>query len=352
MKKAILPIILVCSLTGCVWIKTRILERKEETVTVYTYDAETMIDKPVEEVFEHLMDWELMSRLLPYIDFDLPPEPRIRGVGDYLNGRANALGLNFPVRLVVVQLEPGRIFRIAVAEDVRGSFKFTLEPVENRTRFIMSAHIFMLPDSLLTSAFNSLTGQESLVRNLGEEFLTNALLKLKAQLEAKDLKSVRLDKEPTSDVFVDAYFTAEENFSLPPEELFNMFASVDGMNSVLPAAKVEPIGDSPMTFEGVGNHYIFTTTRSFETPLVGDMVIMHFDSPEECRLFLYAHEVCIEMDFLVAPTISGSKVFFLFIVDLPDTMAGRALDVIMITSSIDKRVQEALSKAKSLAENL
>ncbi len=360
MKRVLLAIILLSFLGGCTWTKSRLLERKEETITVWSYDVDTMIDRPMEDVFKHISIWENVGKMVPYADLEPPAEPMIRGVGDYMEGRISILGVSIPWRMVVVEWEPARRIRYAMAGSLRGFSKVTLEAVGDQTHMIMSSHVYYLPDTIVKSVFNTMisSGTQDIQweplakrsRELTMAYGGRPILLFKAELEGKDPDSVSLDTEPTSNMFVDSYFMAQEIFSLPSEELYKRLDSIDDLNSLVPGIRIEPVGDSPRTFEGPGHHYTLTATEGLETPLVYDVVTMQVDPPRETRLFLLSHNVCMEWDFIVAPTLKGGKVFALFIVDHPDVMEGRALEVIIHASKIDGMVQQSLTGLKKEIE--
>jgi hypothetical protein len=346
MKKTLPVIILVCILAGCAWIKTRMLSREEETLKVMTYEAQSMIDRSVDEIFEYCSYWEHIDSFIPYAVFYPSSEPKIRGVGDYVEGRANTMGLSLPWRWVVVEWDP-----FAFGEDLRGSMRVCLEPKGDRTLATLTAHVYLLPDTLLSNVFDIIVSQ-NLVWEFLDTQMTDVIRRTVGALEGIDHRDVQLYKEPKYKLFVDAYFTAEEIFPLSPQELFDKFASTEGLNSIMVGSRLEPVGDTPDVFSGVGDHYRLIAGEEREEPLVYDVFVVQYDYPEELRLYFYAYDTTMEIDFLTAPTLTlDSKVMVLFIIDLPDTMAGRVLDVIIHTSDIDKRVQEALTGVRATVDD-
>jgi len=351
MKKAILLIILICCLTGCSWMQTRMLEGVEETVTVYTYHVEDEINLGADDLFEQLESWELLTRIIPYIKFDTSGDARIHGTGDYIDGRANILGVNFPVRLVIVEWEPGRILRVAIAEGVRGSAKLTLEPVGNRTRLAISLHVFLLPNTILAGAFNATMDQDALVKGLSEEALTATFIKLKGELEG--IPSTQVDRNITSSyrVFVDAYLSADETISMPPKELFDNHFNVETMSKLWPNGRMEAAPDAPSTFHEVGARYVASTTLTPGIETQYDMFVTQSDHAKETRFFILNEDVSIEWDFLFSPTASGgTKVLTIVIIDMPDDTSGKMLDFIIFISSVDVMLDDALSKLKIMLE--
>ena len=134
--------------------------------------------------------------------------------------------------------------------------------------------------------------------------------------------------------------------------MFDEFASAEGMNSLMTGSRLEPVGDSPDAFSGVGDHYRLIAGEDRKEPLVYDMFVVQYDYPEELRLHFHAYDTTMEIDYFITPTLAlDSKVMIVFIIDLPDTTAGRVLDVIIHTSDIDQRVQQALTDVRKRMEN-
>jgi hypothetical protein len=351
MKKILPAIIMACLFAGCAFIKTRMLSNRDEVLKVMTYEVVSMIERPVDEVFEYCSYWEHIDSFIPYAVFYPSSEPRIRGVGDYVEGRATTMGLTLPWRWVVVEWDPPRCMKFAFGEDVRGSMRVCLEPKGDQSIATLTSHVYLLPDTLLSNVFDVVVS-----RNIVWEFLdtqmTDVVRRTIGALEGRDHQTVQFDNEPEYKLFVDAYFTAEEIFPMRPEALFDKFASTEGMNSIMAGSRLEALDDTPDVISGVGDHYQLIAGEDREEPLVYDMFVVQYDYPRELRLHFYAYDTTMEIDYLITPTMTlDSKVIVLFIIDLPDTMAGRALDVIIHTSDIDKRVQEALTGVRETVDD-
>lgn len=147
MKKIIVSIVLALLLAGCAAIKIRMLERAGETVTVGTYQVEMTIDRTPDEVFDHLANWNDLQMFMPYADLEIPSDPVMTKEGQYIDGIAHILGMNVPVRYVIIEFDPGRAQTMALAGKARGWMRLTMDPAGDQTLFRGNLHLFSVVDS-------------------------------------------------------------------------------------------------------------------------------------------------------------------------------------------------------------
>jgi len=331
-------------MAGCALLRTRRLENKKDTVSVLTYDLQTTINRPVKEVFELTRLWN--TYVVGYASYSEVSGPGLTGIGNFNRGEASLAGRKVKWTETVAEWEEQRTVRFVYSGDMRGSVRISMEPLGDKTRYRFSAHIFFLPDSALASALNAFL-EQGILGDYLDQTVTDWLVKDFAKLENKEPEQVRLDQKPVHSVFADAYLTATETFSISPEKLFQILNSRDGLKAILPLDRIEPAEKSPPDFEGLGNHYRATASRGLTTPLVYDLVIVQYDPPKEARYYLYAGGAAMEIDLIVVPDATGSKALILFILDLPESVAGRTLDVLIHLSDIDQQAQKELTELKS-----
>jgi hypothetical protein len=337
-------IALVTFVCGCSLIKARRLTDKEETVSVVTYHLETMIDSPVEEVFELTRMWN--TYVVDWAEYTTTSSHGLTGIGNYSTGKASLVGRSVVWNEVVTDWEDDRRVKFVYSGDIRGSVEISMEPAGDQTKYSFTTHAFFLPDSIGASALEALL-EQGILGDYLNEIVTDFIVKDIATLEGKAPEDVLLTGEPGHEVFVDAYFTADETFDVPARELFGRLTSTRGLESILPVDRIEPVGGSPETFEQLGDHYRVTASEELMQPLEYDMVVVQYDPPKEVRFYLYAHDVCMEIDLLVIPTLTGSRVLTIFILNFPKSVEGRAFDVLMHTSNIDQAVQKRLTELKN-----
>jgi len=340
MVPALAALVLCC---GCIWVRFRLLEQKAETVSVLRYRLQTTIARPVKDVFDLIRAWNTYA--VDYARYSEVSSHGLTGVGTYSKGQANLAGRKVKWNEVVVEFQEDRVVRLVYGGDMRGTLKMEVEPVGEKTRYSFTGHIFFLPDSILSRTLNAFL-EQGILGDYLDQSVTAFLVKDLARLENKDPKQMVLDAPPTHEVFVDAYYKAQETLPKSPQQVFRYINSVSGLQTVLPVDRIEPVGDSPAAFSKLGNHYRVTATTGLETPLVYDMVVVQLDPPTEARYYLYAHNAGLEIDLLVRPAPGGSKVLMLFILDLPEAAEGQDLEVLIQTSHLDKAVQEALTNLK------
>ena len=176
---------------------------------------------------------------------------------------------------------------------------------------------------------------------------TSWIVKDIATLEHKKPEEVKLDSKPEHKVFADAYLLAEETFAATPEKVFKMLNSPEGLQAILPVDSVKPAAGAPEKFKGLGDHYLVSASSGLSAPIAYDMFIISYDPPYEARYYLYAYGAAMEIDVLMVPTLKGTKALILFILDMPDSVQGQALDVMIHASDIDKKCQQKLDKLKN-----
>jgi hypothetical protein len=269
----------------------------------------------------------------------------LTGVGNHSTAVASLAGRKVRVNETVAEWEEGRAIRFVYSGDMRSSIRISMEPAGNQTKYSFSGHLFFLPDSVLASTLSAALNQGILGTYL-DQTITDWLVKDFAKLENKKPEDFQLDSKPVHSVFADAYLTAEESFALSPEKLFKTVNSREGLQAILPVDTIEPAGDSPGDFSGIGNHYRVTATKGLSAPLTYDLVIVQYDPPREARYYLYAHGGALEIDAITVPSGLGSKVLMLFILDMPKSVSAGAMDMLIHVSDIDKQAQANLASLK------
>jgi len=342
MKKVIISIILAVLLSGCAMITSRLLERSGDTVTVGTYQLEMTLDRTPEQVFEHLSHFDEMEGGLEFVDFVVPPESRISTEGQYMDGVGRLLGLKFDFRFVVVEFEQDRAMTYAMAGTGRGWMQWAIEPVGDQTLFKGNFHVFAVPDSpsgaLITSIFNNENIMEGLVR----QTMTDNFKGLKARIEGKPVDSVRLDKESYK-IFVDPYFTVERDFDISPKKMFEILRTKEGLNTVFSGnMSFEPRDDSFTGTLQVGDAFVAVADLGQGVSLEYDAFVVQTEN-DQVRLVLHSPDVIMEWDCLVMPTLTGSRVVVIMIVNYSDNLAGQSFDVVMHTSQMDKWAEQGLA---------
>ncbi len=334
---------LVFLLMGCAAMRVRNLEKKKDTVSVLTYNLTTTINRPSKEVFDLVKLWNTYT--VGYAQYSEVSGRGLTGIGNHSRGEADLGGRKVNWDETVVEWEDDRTIRFVYSGDARGSVKISLEPLGDKTRYRFTVHLFFLPDSTLARALNALL-EQGILGDYLDQTITEWLVKDIAKLENKKPEQVILDQKPVQSVFSDAYLTATETFSMSPEKLFKLLNSREGLQAVLPVDRIEPAENSPREFQGLGNHYLATASEGLATPLVYHLVIVQ-DDPREARYYLYAYGVAMEIDLIVLPAGTGSKALMLFILDLPDSVQDRSLDVLSHISNIDQQAQKNLTNLKN-----
>ncbi len=339
--RVVTALALLVLIWGCTLIRMRNLEEKEETISVITYSLQTTIDRPVEAVWDLTRMWN--TYVVGWAEYTTNSSYGLTGIGNYSTGRASLLGKSVTWNEVVTEWEEGRTVKFVYSGDVRSMIKISMEPHGDKTLYNFTAHTFFLPDNMMNSTLNSWL-EQGLLSEILDKAVTDWIVQDIATLEGKKPEEVQLDQDKTYDVFVDAYLKATETFEEPAWNVFRLFDSTGELAAVLPVDSIEPVGDSPEEFSEMGNHYKMTVTEGMDTPLVYDMILIQYDPPLQERFYIYAHGVCMEMDIFMYPTLSGTKVIIVFVLDLPESIDGRALDVFIHTSNIDQAVQQALAR--------
>jgi len=337
--KALVVLVCFVLLSGCALMRVRTLERKKDTVSVVTYNLSATVNAPVSEVWELTKLWNTYT--VGYANYADTSSKGLTGIGNHSSGQASLAGRKVKWHETVAEWKDERLVRFVYSGDARGTVKIAMEPDGEKTRYHFTVRMFFLPDSILAKTLNSILEQGILGDYLNKT-ITDWLVKDFARLEKKKPEEVKLENQPVHSVFADAYLTASETFAMPPGKLFKILNSAAGLQSVLPVDSIVPV-EGPEVFEGLGGHYTVTASEGLERPLVYDMVVVQYDPPREARYYLYAHDVCMEIDLLVIPTAKGSKALLLFILDMPDSVQGQALDALIHTSDIDKQAQKRLS---------
>jgi len=346
MKKISLLIILALCVGGCAFFRSRMLERSDETVTVGTYQVEVLIERPREEVFTFLSNWKNMHRIMDYATFDPLAKEEIEGAGEYSNGVVHIFGVNIPMRYVVIEHDFPHRITIAQAKGVRGWFTMDFDPVEQGTLLGISLHVFLVPDSPSSRLYISMAIDEMFVERFVRETMTEKVLQIKEALEGKDADPGSLINESYK-VFVDAYFMVREDFAADTAEMFETLASINGLNRLFAGSMTfKPyVGDGVGPL-GVGDSFMGTVSPGSGGDLSYDCIVLQYDKPEEFRIVLVSPDVIMEWDFLVLPTLTGSRVISLMIVNFTETEAGQTFEALMHTSDIDRQVSEGLARLK------
>jgi uncharacterized protein YndB with AHSA1/START domain len=348
MKKICLLIILTLCVGGCAFVKSRLLERSNETVTVGTYQAEVLIDRPQEEVFEFLSNWGNMRRIMDYATFDPIAEDEIDSAGPYVNAVVHMFGLHIPLRYIIIEHDPPRRITVAQARGARGWMIMDLEPVEQGTLLRVSLHVFLVPDSPSSRLYISMAVDGFFLERFVKEAMTEKILQLKEAVEGKDADPGSLVNESYK-VFVDAYFMVEEDFAADPEEMFETLATPQGLNRLLAGRmEFEPRGGSGGL--EVGDLLAVSVDLGAGAALDYDAVVLQCDRPEEFRMVLLSPDVIMELDFLVLPTLTGSRVISLVMVNFTESEAEQTFETLMHTSEIDRWVGDGLARIKEEME--
>lgn len=342
MRKTFIAIIVLVCASGCTFMKSRMLERTEETVTVGTYQVEASIARSPEEIFDFLADWRNMHRMMDYATFEPPAKNKIEAAGEYSDAVIHMFGLNIPMRYIVIEYDPPRRITIAQGKGVRGWMTLSLDPVEGGTMLRIIYHAFFVPDSPSSAIYLSLASNEKIVKKFVSEAMTGKFLELKSELEGKPGGPESLSNE-TYKVFVDAYFMVEQDFKLDRSVMFETLGSARGLNRLL-AGKMEfePRGKGGALETGEG-----LTARIDPGPggsVEYDAYVIQSDYPDQFRLILFSPDVIMEWDFLVMPTAAGSRVICIMIMNFTESESLQSLDALMHTSEMDKWVGEGLAR--------
>ena len=128
---------------GCAAMRAKRLSNKEEVVSVVTYNLETVINSPVEEVFELTRMWN--TYVVDWAEYTTTSSHGLTGIGNHSTGKANLAGRTLLWNEVVTDWEDERLVKFVYSGDMRGSVEISMEPTGDQTRYSFTSRVFFLP---------------------------------------------------------------------------------------------------------------------------------------------------------------------------------------------------------------
>jgi carbon monoxide dehydrogenase subunit G len=350
MKKIICFLLVLAGAAGsCSWFDKRVFQpqtSKDQHLWCLDYQLDTTFHLQAEELFAYMSEWDNLAAAIPRAHFYHRNRERLEGVGDYALGMTSGItAVKVPVQITVVRWDPPRLVELAFSKTFHGTINFTLTPAGDSTRVKVSLHLFFLPDTLLGRSINNML-QQGKVDAAISKLVTETARCFKAQAEGVDPEQVEVEP-PVYRIFPDTMFQASRRFSTPPAALYRRLTSPSGISTFLPFDSLEPREGAPTAPQKIGDHYRAVSTLAGSAPVSYDLVTLEFNPHKDARFYIFAHDVRIECNLSLHPTLTGSEAQVFYIVDLPPEQAGPALDVIIQTNNIDQFAQEGLDRLSS-----
>ena len=331
------------ALSGCAGLRVRRLERSGETVTVGTYQLDTLVHAPPEKVFDFIANWAKIQRIADSAEFTKPAQDDILRLGEVMDGTFNFLGLRIPMSYAIIQRDRPRTLTLAAARSLRGWMITKLTPEGDGTRVHADLHLFFVPDNPMAVLGRTVLNSQSQSQRLTAHALTRLFKEMIGEIEGRDPKTVRLEHENLKR-FVDAYFLVEEEFSLPPRELYPLLASAEGLNRVFAGhITFAPSADSAGAPFGTGSVFSAAAAMGSEKPLTYDAIVVQAETGKQFRMVVPSNDAFMEWDFILEPTRRGSKLIVLMITNYTESADAATFGTIMLTSQMDQWVREGLA---------
>lgn len=342
-RSCFLFLALILALPGCAWLRMRRLERTGETVTVGTFQLDTLVHAPPEKVFDYIANWADTRRIADSADFAKPAPDEILRLGEVMDGKVHLLGMNIPMRYAIVQSDRPRSITMAAARSLRGWMITQLTPEGDGTRVHADLHLFFVPDNPMAVLSRTVLNSQSQSQRITAHALTRLFQGMIGEIEGSDPKTVRLEHQNVKR-FVDAYFLVEAEFSLPPRELYPLLASAAGLDQAF-AGRITfaPAAESAGAPFGTGSVFSAAAAVGSEKPLTYDAIVVQAETGKQFRVVVPSPDAIMEWDFLLQPTRRGSKLIVLMITNYTENADAATFGTIMLTSQMDRWVREGLA---------